>query len=98
MHYVTNKEYRNQKRIKGDIKMFDMFGMAISFFLFIFVFGFGVIGTLFWLWMIIDCPTKEPSEGNDKLIWIIIIVFTHLLGALVYFVIRRPKRIHEYGK
>ncbi|MDK2826781.1 MAG: hypothetical protein PWQ63_1476 [Methanolobus sp.] len=78
--------------------MFDMFGMAVSFFLLIFVFGFGIIGTLFWLWMLIDCATKEPSEGNDKLIWIIIIVFTHVLGALVYFVVRRPKRIKEYGK
>ncbi|MDK2830776.1 MAG: hypothetical protein PWQ51_597 [Methanolobus sp.] len=78
--------------------MFDMFGMTVSFFLFIFFFGFGIIGTLFWLWMLIDCATKEPSEGNDKLIWIIIIVFTHVLGALVYFVIRRPTRIQEYGK
>jgi len=78
--------------------MFDMFGMAVSFFLLIFVFGFGIIGTLFWLWMLIDCATKEPSEGNDKLIWIIIIVFTHVLGALLYFVVRRPKRIKEYGK
>lgn len=78
--------------------MFDMFGIAFSFFILIFFFGFGIIGTLFWLWMLIDCATKEPSEGNDKLIWIIIIVFTHVLGALVYFVIRRPKRIQENGK
>jgi uncharacterized membrane protein (DUF485 family) len=78
--------------------MFDMFGMAFSLFMFVFFFGFGIIGTLFWLWMLIDCATKEPSVGNDKLIWIIIIVFTHVLGALVYFVIRRPKRIQEYGK
>jgi hypothetical protein len=75
-----------------------MFGIAFSFLMLIFVFGFGIIGTLFWLWMLIDCATKEPSEGNDKLIWIIIIVFTHVLGALVYFFIRRPKRIQEYGK
>lgn len=93
-----NKHYGDQKENQGDIKMFDMFGMAVSFFLLIFVFGFGIIGTLFWLWMLIDCATKEPSEGNDKLIWIIIIVFTHVLGALVYFVVRRPKRIKEYGK
>nr|WP_321431376.1 PLD nuclease N-terminal domain-containing protein [uncultured Methanolobus sp.] len=74
-----------------------MFGVAFSFFMFIFIFGFGIIGTLFWLWMLIDCATKEPSEGNDKLIWIIIIVFTHVLGALIYFFIRRPKRIQECG-
>lgn len=77
--------------------MFDMFGMAFSFLFFIIFFGFGIIGTLFWLWMLIDCATKEPSEGNDKLIWIIIIIFTHVLGALVYFFVRRPKRKKDYG-
>ncbi|WP_094227293.1 PLDc N-terminal domain-containing protein [Methanolobus psychrotolerans] len=76
--------------------MFDMF-FGFSFLMF-FLFGIGLLGTLFWLWMLIDCATKEPSEGNDKLIWVIVIIFTHLLGALVYFLVRRPKRIEEYGK
>jgi hypothetical protein len=65
------------------------------FFLF---FGVGTIGTIFWIWMLIDCATKEPSSGNDKLIWILIIVFTHLIGALIYFLVRRPKRIRELGE
>lgn len=76
--------------------MFDVF-FGFSFLMF-FLFGIGLLGTLFWLWMLIDCATKEPSEGNDKLIWVIVIIFTHLLGALVYFLVRRPKRIEEYGK
>jgi hypothetical protein len=51
----------------------------------------------FWLWMLIDCATKEPSQGNDKIIWILIIVFTHWIGALIYFVVRRPQRKRELG-
>ncbi len=78
--------------------MFDMLAFSIPFILFFSFFGIGILGTVFWLWMLIDCATKEPSEGNDKLIWIIVIIFTHLLGALVYFFVRRPKRIDEYGK
>lgn len=57
-----------------------------------------VLPTIFWIWSIIDCATKEPSEGNDKLIWILIIIFLNGLGALIYFFARRPKRIKEYGK
>lgn len=70
----------------------------IPFTMFFLFFGIGILGTLFWLWMLIDCAMKEPSEGNDKLIWVIVIVFTNLLGALIYFFVRRPKRIKEYGR
>ena len=61
-------------------------------------FGFCIVGTILWIWMIVDCATKEPSEGNDKLIWILIIVLTHWIGALIYYLARRPKRIEQYGK
>ncbi len=61
-------------------------------------FVFGILGTAFWIWMIIDCATKEPNDRTDKIIWIIIIVFTHWIGALIYFVVRRPQRIAETGR
>ncbi|MBI1175907.1 hypothetical protein GC207_00550 [bacterium] len=57
-----------------------------------------LLGTIFWIWMIIDCATKESSEGNDKIIWILIILFTHIIGALIYFFARRPTRIAQLGR
>jgi cytochrome c oxidase assembly factor CtaG len=53
--------------------------------------------TVFWVSMIIECATKEPTGGNDKLIWIVIIIFTHLIGALIYYFVRRPQRMAEVG-
>ena len=61
------------------------------------VFVFGVLGTVFWIWMLVDCATKEPSQGNDKIVWILVIALTHWLGALIYFLARRPQRIREFG-
>jgi hypothetical protein len=29
---------------------------------------------LFWVWMLVDCATKESNEGNTKVIWILIIL------------------------
>lgn len=78
--------------------MFEEILIGIPILMFLLFFGVGILGTLFWIWMLIDCATREPSEGNDKLIWIIVIIFTHLLGALIYFLVRRPKRIEIYGK
>ena len=53
----------------------------------------GLLGTAFWIWMLIDCAMNEPSDGNDKLVWILVILFAHLLGALIYFFVPRPKRL-----
>lgn len=58
----------------------------------------GIALGLFWLWMLIDCATREPSEGNDKIVWILIIVFTTWIGALIYYAFRRPARIRQYGR
>ena len=58
----------------------------------------GVFAMVFWIWMLIDCATKERNEGNDKLIWILVILFTHLLGALIYFFVRRPQRNAEHRR
>ncbi|KXS45213.1 MAG: hypothetical protein AWU59_77 [Methanolobus sp. T82-4] len=78
--------------------MIDSLFIGIPFLMVFLFFGIGIIGTIFWIWMLVDCAMKEPSQGNDKLIWVIIILFTHLLGALLYFFVRRPQRIQEYGR
>ncbi len=72
-----------------------MFGIGLVelFVLFVVVFG-----TIFWIKMIVECATREPSEGNDRLVWTIIIVFTHVVGALIYYFVRRPERMAEVGR
>jgi len=73
--------------------------MEIFILLFILAFfGIGVAGTILWIWTLIDCATKEPSEGNDKIIWILVIIFTHWVGSLIYLLVRRPQRIQMYGR
>jgi hypothetical protein len=58
---------------------------------------FALALTVFWIWMIVDCATKEPSAGNEKIVWILVIIFTHWIGALIYFLVRRPQRKRETG-
>lgn len=72
--------------------------MAITgAFFFLFMLLLAVGGTILWVWVLVDCATKEPSEGNDKIIWILVILLTHLIGALIYLLVRRPQRIQLYG-
>lgn len=70
-----------------------MFGTSLMLLLFF----LGVTALIFWIWMIVECATKEPSQGNDKIVWIVINVFAQLIGALIYYFVRRPQRIAQYG-
>lgn len=74
--------------------------MASAFFgLFFCVIGLiAILGSVFWLWMIVDCATKEPANTNDKVIWLVVIICVHLVGALLYYFIRRPERIRLTGR
>lgn len=66
----------------------------------VFMFGMMVIGfaaTIFWIWMLIDCVQNEPKEGNDRIVWLLIILFGHGIGGLIYLLARRPERIAKYG-
>ncbi len=53
-----------------------------------------VLPAIFWIWTIVDCVMHEP-EGNDKLVWLIVIVLIGIIGSLIYCLVRRPARIRE---
>ncbi len=55
---------------------------------------------VFWLWMLIDC-LKRPDDkfavggSNAKLIWILVIIFTGLIGALIYYFLIKRTDSHQ---
>jgi prolipoprotein diacylglyceryltransferase len=77
--------------------MFENFTLSFSFLLLIFGLMY-LVSLALWVWMLADCLKKETEEGNTRLIWVIVIVFTYIIGAFLYYLIRRPKRIQELGR
>ena len=69
--------------------------VALPFIIMLLFYGLGcmffVAAMAFWIWMIVDVATKEPP-GNDKIVWLLIVILLHWIGALVYFFARRRKR------
>ncbi len=60
------------------------------------VMGIVSLGFLaFWIWMLVDCIKHESDEGNNKLIWVLVIIFTQFLGALIYFFVQRRERLRN---
>lgn len=60
--------------------------------------GIGVLAAIFWIWMIIDVAQNEPENGNDKIMWILVVVLAGIIGAAVYYFVRRPERISKFGR
>lgn len=47
---------------------------------------------VFWIWMLIDCVSNKSLPDVQRAIWIIVIVATGAIGALIYFFVgRSPK-------
>jgi len=58
-----------------------------------------VIGLIWlWIWTLIDCIKNEPTEGNERIIWVVVIAVTGWVGALIYLIARRPKRKATLGR
>ncbi|QDT45741.1 hypothetical protein Pan241w_58690 [Gimesia alba] len=60
--------------------------------------AFIILQLVMWIWMLVDCLKNEPAEGNDKVIWVLLMVFLGIIGSLLYYFIRRPQRIERFGQ
>src|SRR5262245_13258234 len=67
----------------------DVLGDAIGLMCVFWVLG--ILATIFWLWMLIDALMHEPTT-NEKILWFLVIFFLHILGALIYFFVRKRGR------
>lgn len=45
----------------------------------------------FWIWMLVDCLTKEEDQ-SQKLVWLLVIIFVGFVGAPLYLFIRKLPR------
>lgn len=57
-----------------------------------------IAAKVLWIWMLIDVLIHETDESNMRLLWTLVIIFTHWLGALIYLLVRRPERIRKLGR
>jgi len=62
--------------------LFAMGGVAIVFLI------LALIASVFWIWMLIDCLTSD-MPGSEKILWALVILFLHLLGAIIYYAVKR---------
>ncbi len=52
----------------------------------------GLLGTIFWLWMLIDCILNTALVGTQKIIWVLVVLLLPFIGSLLYFFLARGGR------
>ncbi len=40
---------------------------------------------VFWIIMLVDCITRKFKNDTEKVLWILVLVLTGLVGALIYY-------------
>ena len=55
--------------------------------------GIGLTAFIFWVGALADCLLNEPNDGWGKLVWVLAIVFTLVVGAAIYYFGQRPRRL-----
>ncbi len=57
---------------------FNLFGKLVEVLL--------VLAALvFWVFMIIDCAQRKFKKKEEKILWIVILILTSWVGAVVYY-------------
>ena len=86
---------------RHDYDMLDFMGMSY-FGLFA---GFGLIVLaaiaflfVFWLWMLIDCLKRDFKKDIEKIAWILVLIFLHILGTIVYYFVVKVNDKNKDGK
>lgn len=66
--------------------IFVGFGMlAILFWLLIGLIS--ILAFIFWIMMLVDCVKRKFPESAEKIVWILVLIFLQVLGALIYYFI-----------
>lgn len=58
------------------------------------LFSLFIIFCVFFLWIIalVDI-LRSDFRGNDKVVWVIVVIFFPFLGSILYFLVGRSRKI-----
>lgn len=54
----------------------------------------GVVYLAIWIWALVDAIQNPALDNTMRLVWILVIVFTQLIGAIIYLLVGRSTTRH----
>lgn len=71
--------------------MFGLIELILFPLVLLFAIPIGLAMMAFWIWMLIHSIQNKGIDDGERIAWVLVIVFVHFLGAVLYFFIGRPK-------
>ncbi len=69
------------------------FGINMMFLAPFFI-GIALATLILWIWAIVDCISSDKGT-DEKLLWIILILFTNIIGAIIYLIIGKDRNLKD---
>lgn len=51
----------------------------------------GIVSLVLWVWALIDAIQNPALDSTQRIIWILVIIFTSPIGPIIYLLIGRKK-------
>ncbi|MCX6707959.1 MAG: PLDc N-terminal domain-containing protein [Candidatus Woesearchaeota archaeon] len=68
------------------------FGLVIGiFFIILMMIALAIAAFVFWIMMLIDCIKRDFKDSNEKVIWILLMIFLHIFASILYYFIVKAK-------
>jgi hypothetical protein len=63
--------------------------------LWVFMFLLGIAAFVVWVWALIDAIQNPALDSTMRIVWVLVIVFTQIIGAIIYLAVGRTRRTHS---
>ena len=76
----------------------DGAGSVMPYVYCVFMFTLGalaVFSTIFHVYVLYLCATQETDKGNARLLWVLVVLVSGVIGALVYYFARHRVRLRN---
>lgn len=54
----------------------------------------GIIALAIWIWALVNAIQNPALDSTMRIVWVLVIVFTGIIGAIVYLLIGRSTMTH----
>ena len=71
--------------------MLAIIGSLVGLMFIVFLWGLGALAFVFWIMMLIHAITNKGLSDTERIIWVLVVIFLHFIGALIYFFVARPR-------
>ena len=71
----------------------DVGGLFVGFgILWILMAALSIVALGVWIWALVDAIQNPALDSTMRLVWILVIVFTQIIGAIIYLAVGRSRR------